>query len=81
MSDQEQRLRQAEALALLTNRLLIDYLSLQVAEGKALLSGVKELIAFSATEVIRGAPAYETEVRDFERLLQSKFDQTFAEDA
>ncbi len=78
MNNAEQRLREAEALNLITNRILMDYLSLQVDSGNATLEGVKRLIAFSAAEVLRGSPALEQEVRFFEQVLTDRFDQTFA---
>jgi hypothetical protein len=77
MSDIEQRLREAEALNLLTNRILMDYLSLQIDGGQASVEGVKRLVAFSANEVIRGAPNLEVEARYFEKVLSARFDETF----
>lgn len=77
MNDDEQRLREVEALTLLTNRVLMDYLSLQVDGGKAALDGMKQLIAFSANEVIRGSNALEPEVRFFEKVLVNRFTETF----
>lgn len=78
MSEDDQRLRDAEALNLLTNRILMDYLSLQIDSGHATLEGVKRLIAFSSSEVVRGAQGLEREVRFFERVLTDRFDETFA---
>lgn len=78
MSDADQRIREAEALTLITNRVLMDYLSLQIDSGQASLDGVKRLIAFSANEVLRASPTYEQEVRHFEKVLVERFDQTFA---
>jgi hypothetical protein len=78
MSDVEGRLREVEALNLLTNRILMDYLSLQIDSGQASLDGVKRLVSFSAAEVLRGAPGLEQEVRFFEKVLVDRFDQTFA---
>jgi hypothetical protein len=77
MTDLEQRLRETEALNLMTNRILMDYLSLQIDSGHASLEGVKRLVAFSASEVLRGAPNLENEVRFFEKVLIDRFDQTF----
>lgn len=79
MSESDQRLREAEALNLLTNRILVDYLSLQIDEGRASLAGVKRLIAFSATEVVRGSADHAVDVRFFEKVLTDRFDQTFPE--
>jgi hypothetical protein len=81
MSEIEGRLREVEALNLLTNRILMDYLSLQIDSGQASLDGVKRLIAFSANEVLRGSPAYEQEVRFFEKVMVDRFDETFANPA
>ena len=78
MNDSDRRLREAEALNLLTNRILMDYLSLQIDAGHASLDGVKRLVAVSAEEVVRGSAALEKEVRFFERVLVDRFDETFS---
>jgi hypothetical protein len=78
MTVSDQRLREAEALSLLTNRILMDYLSLQIDSGQASLDGIKQLIAFSANEVVRGSSPLEKEVRFFERVLSDRFDETFS---
>lgn len=78
MSHLEQRLREAEALNLLTNRILMDFLSLQIDSKAADLDAVKRLIAFSASEVVRGSPALEGETRFFEKVLVERFDETFS---
>jgi hypothetical protein len=77
----DQRLREAEALNLLTNRILMDFLSLQIDAGSATLDGVKALVAFSAAEVVRGSPVLNTEVRYFERVMLNRFDETFSSEA
>lgn len=77
MSDYEKRLRETEAMNLLTNRILMDFLSLQIDSGNASLEGVKKLVDFSSDEVLRGAPAYEQEVRYFQQVLTQRFDETF----
>jgi hypothetical protein len=77
----DQRLREAEALNLLTNRILMDFLSLQIDAGSAALDGVKALVAFSAAEVVRGSPVLNTEVRYFERVMLNRFDETFSSEA
>jgi hypothetical protein len=79
VSDLDKRLRETEALNLLTNRILMDFLSLQIDAGQANLDAVKRLISFSAVEVLRGAPSLEQEVRFFEEVLVGRFDQTFSE--
>ena len=78
MTDLEERLREAEALNLLTNRILMDYLSLQVDGGQAALDGIKRLIGFSADEVVGASKGLEPEVRFFEKVLVERFTQTFA---
>jgi hypothetical protein len=80
VSDLERRLRETEALNLITNRILMDYLSLKVDAGDAALEGVKRLIAFSADEVLRGSPEHEKEVRFFEKVMIDRFDETFSND-
>ena len=81
MNELEQRLRETEALNLLTNRILMDYLSLQIDSGAASLDGIKQLVAFSANEVVHGSPILEAETRFFEKVLADRFDQTFAKPA
>lgn len=76
-ADDESRLREVEALSLLTNRILMDYLSLQIESGQASLAGVKRLVGFSAAEVVRGSPGYEPEVRFFEKVMVDRFDETY----
>lgn len=80
MSDIEQRLREVEALNLLTNRMFMDFLSLQIDAGHASLDGVKQMMRFSASEVLKGSAGYEQEVRFFEKVLIDRFDETFEED-
>lgn len=77
MTDQEGRIRELEALNLLTNRILMDYLSLQIDSGLASLEGVKAMIGFSATEVVRGSATLEPQVRFFEKVLTDRFAETF----
>lgn len=75
--DVETRLRQAEALNLLTNRVLMDMLSLQVDSGAISLAYAKNLLKFSAHEVLRGAPQYQPEVDYFSEVMERRFDETF----
>jgi hypothetical protein len=77
MSDLEQRLRETEAMNLLTNRILMDFLSLEIDRGATSLENVKKLVEFSAREVLRGAPSYEKEVNFFANVLSDRFNQTF----
>ena len=74
--DIETRLRQAEALNLLTNRILMDMISLQVDAGIMTVDGVKSLVRFSATEVIRGAAQLKPEVDYFSDVMVNRFDET-----
>lgn len=60
--------KDAEALLLFTNRVLMDLISIGVDTGTLDKGDVTHLLAFSANEVIKGAPWLESEVRFFERL-------------
>jgi len=60
--------KDAQALLLFTNRLLMDLISITVDSGKVDREQMERLIAFSAKEVIKGAPWLDEEVRLFERL-------------
>jgi hypothetical protein len=76
--DLETRVRQVEALNLLTNRVLMDMLSLQVDSGAISLDHIKSLLKFSAQEVLRGAPQYKPEVDYFSEVMADRFDETFS---
>jgi hypothetical protein len=76
MLDSDTRLRQSEALTLLTNRILMDFISLQVDAGKMSVEGAQSLMDFSATEVLRGSPGLEPEVEFFLGVLKRRFDET-----
>lgn len=71
------QLREVQALGLLTNRILMDFLSLQIDSGAASVEGLKRLISFSADEVCRGSPSMEHEVRALEVALIEKFETTY----
>ena len=60
--------KESQALLLFTNRLLMDLISIGVDTGQLQKELVTRLIAFSANEVIGGAPWLEQEVRFYERL-------------
>lgn len=62
--DLDQRLRELEALNLLTNRMLNDLISLQVSSGAYNRDTVLRLIRFSADQVIAGSP-HTRELVDF----------------
>jgi hypothetical protein len=64
--------KEAQALLLLTNRVLFDYLSIQVSEGSYRREAVERLISFSEEEVVKGAPALEDEVRQFAALFRER---------
>ena len=74
--DIETRLRQAEALNLLTNRVLMDMISLQVDAGNMTVDFAKSLVRFSAVEVIRGAAQLKPEVDFFSNVMVNRFDET-----
>jgi hypothetical protein len=64
--------KEAQALLLLTNRVLLDYLSIKVSEGTYARRAVEQLISFSEEEVVRGAPWLEAEVRQFAILFRDR---------
>ena len=64
--------KDAEALLLLTNRLLMDFLSVQVSTGVYKREGVTKLIDFSAQEVVRGSPHLQNQVGFFAELLKER---------
>lgn len=64
--------KDAQALLLLTNRILLDYLSIKVSEGTYARETVEKLIAFSEEEVVKGAPWIEAEVRQFASLFRER---------
>lgn len=76
MLDLDTRLRQTEALNLLTNRILMDFMSLQVDGGNMSVEGAKSLLNFSANEVVRGSPSLKPEVDFFTDVMTRRFDET-----
>ncbi len=72
----ESRIRADEALTLLTNRILLDFISLQVDSGKMTVEEAKALIRFSATEVVRGGSEVAEEVNFFADVFIRRFDDT-----
>lgn len=74
--DIETRLRQSEALTLLTNRLLMDYISLQIDSGRWSVEEAKALVRFSSQEVICGSSQLAPEVEFFRDILTQRIDQT-----
>ena len=62
----------AQALLLLTNRILLDYLSIKVSDGSYDRGAVERLIAYSESEVVKGAPTLEAEVRQFAQLFRDR---------
>jgi hypothetical protein len=64
--------KDAQALLLLTNRILLDYLSIKVSDGSYDRGAVEKLISFSESEVLRGAPWVEAEVRQFAQLFRDR---------
>lgn len=77
MSDPlDDRVSEDEALSLLTNRILLDYISLQVDSGRLPLEDAKQLVSFSADEVKRGAPWLSAKVDFFAEVIKRRFDET-----
>jgi len=70
------RLEEDEALMLLTNRILLDFISLQVDRGQFSREEAKKLVRFSSEEVKRGAPALSDRVDFFADVLVNRFDET-----
>jgi hypothetical protein len=73
--------KDAQALLLLTNRILLDYLSLKVSDGSYDRAAVERLIAFSESEVVKGAPWLEAEVGQFAKLFRERLAPAPAEQA
>ena len=61
-----------QALLLLTNRLLFDWISLTVDRGEIDRSLVEQLIDFSAAEVSKGAPWITSDVAKFAVLFKQR---------
>lgn len=72
----DDRSKEDQALSLLTNRMLLDYISLQVDAGHLPLASAKKLLRFSADEVKRGAPWLEAQVDFFANVIERRFDET-----
>jgi hypothetical protein len=68
--------KSAAALSLLTNRVLFDFISLQVDSGRMSVAQAKALVRFSADEVIKGAPTLHDEVKALATLIANRFDET-----
>ncbi|ESZ88230.1 MAG: hypothetical protein Q27BB25_05120 [Blastomonas sp. CACIA14H2] len=68
--------KSAAALNLLTNRVLFDFISLQVDAGRMTVAEAKALVRFSADEVIKGAPDLHDEVKGLAILIANRFDET-----
>jgi hypothetical protein len=76
MLDLEKRLREAEAFALLTNRILMDHISLLIDGGKMTVEEAKQLTSFSAEQVKKGSPALSAEVDFFRDVTIRRFEET-----
>jgi len=61
-----------QAVLLLTNRLLLDWISIAVDTGAMERSFAERLIDFSAAEVIKGAPGLEEQTIRFAELFKSR---------
>jgi len=64
--------RDTQAVLLLTNRLLLDWISIAVDSGAVDPELAKRIIDFSATEVIKGAPELEEPTTRFAELFKSR---------
>ena len=73
--------KDAQALLLLTNRILLDYLSIKVSEGTYAREAVEKLISFSEAEVVKGAPWLESEIRQFADLFRNRLAPGSQDDA
>lgn len=61
-----------QALLLLTNRLLMDWMSISVDTGTIPRATVERLIDFSAAQVTQGAPWLKAEVDGFATLTKER---------
>jgi hypothetical protein len=61
-----------QAVLLLTNRLLLDWISISVDQGLIARSFAEGLIDFSAAEVIKGAPWLADETMSFARVFKDR---------
>ncbi len=61
-----------QALVLLTNRLLLDWLSLTVDSGAMTRETARSLIDFSAKEVVKGAPWVAAETTALAKLIKDR---------
>jgi len=61
-----------QAVLLLTNRLLLDWISIAVDTGQVDRGLVERLIDFSAAEVAKGAPQLEEPTKRFAELFKSR---------
>ena len=61
-----------QSLLLLTNRLLLDWISIAVDSGHVDRGTVERLVDFSAKEVIRGAPWLDEETLKYAKLIKDR---------
>lgn len=61
-----------QALLLLTNRLLMDWISIAVDSGQVSLAGAESLIDFSAAQVVQGAPWLDEQVAAFASAFKDR---------
>ncbi|WP_322965651.1 hypothetical protein [Sphingomonas fuzhouensis] len=64
--------KEEQALLLLTNRLLMDWISIAVDTGQMSREAVERLIEFSAGQVIQGAPWLEAETQAYAEMTKSR---------
>jgi hypothetical protein len=67
--------KEEQAALLLTNRLLLDWLSLSVDSGGISREMAEKLIDFSADEVVKGAPWIAVETHAFAQLFKDRLPQ------
>jgi hypothetical protein len=64
--------KDTKALLLLTNRMLLDWLSLEVDRGRIERERADWMIDFSADQVVKGAPDVEQQVRWMAELFKNR---------
>jgi len=71
-SELEDRLRDLEALTLLTNRVLYDFVSIQISNGTLDRDSIVALLRFSENQVVQGAPWLEETLRPMADTLRDR---------
>ncbi len=68
--------KEEQSLLLLTNRLLLDWISIAVDSGQVDRRTVERLVDFSAREVIRGAPWLDEETLKYAQTIKDRLPPT-----